>query len=78
MNGDYAIKGIERAFARLKRQKANQQTAKSVLTALQPVKQQAANPVDIKPEFNLEAYRLDIIARAIARIMNNKQKGMNK
>ncbi|MCV9921987.1 hypothetical protein OIU19_24790 [Pseudomonas sp. BT-42-2] len=49
--------------------------AKPVLTVVQPAKQQAAKTVANKPEFNLEAYRLDIIAKAIAHIMNNKLKG---
>lgn len=54
---DYIVKGIERAFSRLK--------------------QQATKPVGIKPEFNLEAYRLDIITRAIASIIYKKQKESN-
>lgn len=49
--------------------------AKPVLTTLQPVKQQATQLEAIKPEFNLEAYRLDIIAKAIAHILK-QQKGI--
>ncbi|WP_251961759.1 hypothetical protein [Pseudomonas sp. Marseille-Q5299] len=49
--------------------------AKPVLTVVQPVKQQATQLEAIKPEFNLEAYRLDIIAKAIALILK-QQKGI--
>ncbi|MDF3871060.1 hypothetical protein [Pseudomonas putida] len=49
--------------------------AKPMLTALQPVIQQATQLEAIKPEFNLEAYRLDIIAKAIAHILK-QQKGI--
>lgn len=89
MNEDYYMSGLKRAIERLAKQQANTASksvsiepvvtepvlAKPVLTAVQPVKQQAAKTVANKPEFNLEAYRLDIIAKAIAHIMNNKLKG---
>lgn len=89
MNEDYYMSGLKRAIERLAKQQANTTSksasiepvvtgpvlTKSVLTTLQPVKQQAAKLVAIKPEFNLEAYRLDIIAKAIAHILK-QQKGI--
>jgi len=81
---DYFVRGLKRATERLAKQQANTASkstsiepvaTKPVLTKLQPVKQQATRKVANKPEFNLEAYRLDIIAKAISHIMKNKLKG---
>lgn len=86
---DYYMRGLRRGIERLAKQQANTASksasiepvvtepvlAKPVLKALQPVKQQASKTVANKTEFNLEAYRLDIIAKAIAHIMNNRLKG---
>ncbi|RYY77733.1 MAG: hypothetical protein EOO69_13540 [Moraxellaceae bacterium] len=84
---NYYMRGLRRGIERLVKQQANTASksasiepvvTKPALTTLQPVKQQAAKTVANKPEFNLEAYRLDIIAKAISHIMKNKLKGNEK
>lgn len=89
MNEDYYMTGLKRAIERLAKQQANTASksasiepvvtepvlAKPVPTTLQLVKQQANQLEASKPEFNLEAYRLDIIAKAIAHILK-QQKGI--
>lgn len=74
MNADAFTKGIKRATATAQRK---QQQTKTVNIPIKPAtQQQTAKPVAVghdKPAFNHEAYRLDIISRAIAYII--KQKG---
>lgn len=86
---DYYMRGLRRGVERLAKRQASTATksakiesvvtepvlTKPVLTTLQPVKQQATQLEAIKPEFNLEAYRQDIIAKAIAHILK-QQKGI--
>jgi hypothetical protein len=81
---DYYMRGLRRGIERLAKQQANTASKSAsiepvvtepVLTTLQPVKQQATQLEAIKPEFSLEAYRLDIIAKAIAHILK-QQKGI--
>lgn len=83
MSEDYTVKGIERAVARLKQQKANvvnipakQQQTNTVTN--KPVAVEPSPALAASPAFDLEAFRLDIIRKAIAKIMINKQKEMNK
>lgn len=92
MNEDYYMSGLKRAIKRLAKQQANTASksvsidpvlaepvlAKPVLTAPQPVKQQATKSVAIKPEFDLEAYRLDIIAKAITHILKQQKESNNE
>lgn len=65
MNVDAFTKGLKRATAQRK-----QQQAKAVVNI--PTKP-ATQPQAEEPAFGLEAYRLDIISKAIAHI--TKQKG---
>lgn len=75
MNVDSFIKGMQRANANRKQQHTKQYTntatGKPVVVAPSPA-------VVASPGFDLEAFRLDIIRKAIAKIMFNKQKEMNK
>ncbi|WP_323616311.1 hypothetical protein [Pseudomonas putida] len=75
MNVDSFIKGLQRANANRKprqtKQHANAVTGKPVVVEPSPV-------VAASSGFDLEAFRLDIIRKAIAKIMINKQKEMNK
>ncbi len=69
MNVDAFAKGIKRATVQRKQQQVN---AVNIPTkpATQP---QAAKPAgNDKPAFNYEAYRLDIISKAIAYIFKHK------
>lgn len=72
LNIERFTKGIKRASAQ-----RNQQQTKAVnIPIKQPTKQPVvAATVPSKPAFNLEAYRLDILTKAIAHIFN-KQKGI--
>ncbi|WP_155738413.1 hypothetical protein [Pseudomonas monteilii] len=63
MNLDAFTKGIKRATAQRK-----QQQRKAVSTPIKPAMQQQT----AKPAFNYEAYRLDIIAKAVAYISKLK------
>lgn len=75
MNVDSFIKGMQRANANRKQRQTKQLTStvtnKSVLAEPSPA-------VVASPGFDIEAFRLDIIRKAIAKIMFNKQKEMNK
>jgi len=72
VNVDAFTKGIKRATA----QRKQQQTKAVNIPIRQPAQQPVVATVPSKPVFNLEVYRLDIIAKAIAHIFN-KQKGIN-
>jgi len=62
---------------RSQREHRKQQQTKAVnIPIKQPTKQPVVATVPSKPAFNLESYRLDIIAKAITHIFN-KQKGIN-
>ncbi len=71
MNVDSFIKGVQRANTNRKqrqtKQQANTVTGKSVVVEQSPA-------IVVSPGFDLEAFRLDIIRKAIAKIMLNKQK----
>ncbi len=75
MNADSFIKGMQRANANRKqrqaKQNANTVTGKPVVVPPSPA-------VVASPGFDLEAFRLDTIRKAIAKIIFNKQKEMNK
>lgn len=75
MNADSFIKGMQRANANRKQR----QTKQHVITETgKPVVIEPSPAVVSSPGFDLEAFRLDIIRKAIAKIMINKQKEMNK
>ncbi|WP_046787995.1 hypothetical protein [Pseudomonas putida] len=75
MTVDSFIKGMQRTNANRKQRQAKQYTntatGKPVVVAPSPA-------VVASPGFDLEAFRLEIIQQAIAKIMINKQKEMNK
>lgn len=75
MNVDSFIKGMQRANANRKQRQTKQQA--NTVTG-KPVAVEPSSAVAASPDFDLEAFRLDIIRKAIAKIMINKQKEMKK
>ncbi|GLR34716.1 hypothetical protein [Pseudomonas plecoglossicida] len=77
MSIDSTIQGLNRAFARLKQRQAIQQqtdAASSKPTGIKSVFDERSPALTSMPAFDLELYRIDIIAKAIAHIIRNRQK----
>lgn len=79
---DYFIRVLKLAIELRAKQPASTSKSASIelllakpVLALQSVKQQATKPAAIEPELDLEAYRLDIISKAITHILK-QQKGI--
>lgn len=76
MNVDSFIKGVQRANANRKQRQSKQHTnTVSKPASVEPVSSEHASVLAVAPAFDLELYRIEIISKAIARIMNNKQEG---
>ncbi|WP_236248278.1 hypothetical protein [Pseudomonas mosselii] len=75
MSVEAYIKRVQRANANRKQRQAKQQASK---VTGKPVVVERSSAVVASPGFDLEAFRLDIIQKAIAKIMINKQKEINK
>lgn len=76
MNVDSLIKGVQRANAnREKRQSKQHTNTVSKPASVEPVSSEHASVLAVAPTFDLELYRIEIISKAIAHIMNNQQEG---
>lgn len=78
MNIDAFTKGLQRANANRKQRQAKQQGTNAANNKLVLTKNTLALADANDPVLDLEHYRVELIAKAIAHINNNKQKEMNK
>lgn len=79
MNVEAFINGVQRANANRKQRQTKQHTKTvSKPASVEPVVVEPSPALGASPMFDLEAFRLDIIRKAISKIMINKQKELNE